>query len=420
MRIRLAALALAGLAATTTLAACGSSSSSSGSSSSASSASGSSSSSSGSSSSDKSGAGKTITFGAVVSLTGGGGVYGPQQKNAIQLAVDTVNSHGGVNGAQIKVDIQDDASDKAQAAQTTQRLIQEDNATAILGPTLSNSAVAAHPIAASAHTPMLAVSTTGFNIVGPGCTYCAGWIFRDSLGEQDAIPANIKAYADKAHPKTAALLYPNDDKFSADGAQVVKDNASKFGIELKAAIQFTKAETDLTPYVTQAVSSKPDVIFITSLGGIPAKIMKAARQQGFTGQFLGGNGFNTAAVSTQAGADGKGAQSASGWFIGNTFPSNADYVSAYKAKYNADPDQFSAQAYSGVLILVDAAKRAHLSFTDIAGDRTKLRSALETTDIETPLGKFSFTKDHDVHQTIWIIAMNGSGGFDLVTKVDPS
>ncbi|GAC1310269.1 MAG: ABC transporter substrate-binding protein [Acidimicrobiales bacterium] len=417
MRTRLAALAVAGLTAATTLAACGSSSSS-GSSSSAPSAAGSSS--SAAAGSDKSGAGKSISFGAVVSLTGGGGVYGPQQKNAIQLAVDTVNSHGGINGAQIKVDIQDDASDKAQAAQTTQRLIQEGNATAILGPTLSNSAVAAHPIAASAHTPMVAVSTTGTNIVGPGCTYCAGWIFRDSLGELDAIPANMKAYADKAHPKTGALLYPNDDKFSADGAQVVKDNAAKFGIELKAAIQFTKAETDLTPYVTQAVSSKPDVIFITSLGGIPAKIMKAARQQGFTGQFLGGNGFNTAAVSTQAGADGKGAQSASGWYIGNTFPSNADFTRDYKAKYNADADQFAAQAYSGVLILVDASKRAHLSFTDVAGDRTKLRAALETTDIETPLGKFSFTKDHDVHQTIWVIAMNGTGGFDLVTKVDPS
>jgi len=415
MRKRFAGLALAGLAATS-LAACGSGSKSSSTTSgtSASSASGS------SAASDNSGAGKTITFGAVFSLTGAGGVYGPQQKNAAQLAVDTINANGGINGAQIKIDIQDDASDKAQSAQQTQRLIQGSNATALLGPTLSNSAVAAHPIAASAHTPMLAVSTTGFNIVGPGCTYCNGWIFRDSLGEADAIPANIKAYTDKAHPKTAALLYPNDDKFSSDGAQVVRDNASKFGIELKASIQFTKAETDLTPYVTQAVNTHPDVIFITSLGGIPAKIMKAARQQGFTGQFLGGNGFNTAAVSTQAGADGKGAQSASGWYIGNTFPSNADFVSAYKAKFNTDADQFAAQAYTGVLILADAARRAHLTFTDVVGDRTKLRAALESTNIQTPLGQFSFTKDHDVHQTIWVIAMNGAGGFDLVTKIDAS
>jgi branched-chain amino acid transport system substrate-binding protein len=365
-------------------------------------------------------AGKTLSIGAVFSLTGAGAVYGPQQQNAVNLAVDTINNSGGVDGAKIKVTIVDDGSDKTQSAQQTQRLIQEDNVDALLGPTLSNSAVAAHPIAAAAHTPMLAVSTTGFNIVGPGCTYCNGWIFRDSLGEATAIPADMKTYVDRAHPKTGVLLYPNDDKFSSDGAKVVQQTAAQDGITLKDVIQFTKAETDLTPYVTKAVQDKPDVIFITSLGGIPAKIMTGARQLGFTGQFLGGNGFNTAAVSKQAGAAGKGAQSASAWYIGNTFPSNAAFVSAYKARFGADPDQFAAQAYTGVLILADAAKRAGLTFTDLAGDRSKIRAAMETTNIQTPLGPFSFTADHDVHQPIWIIAMDGAGGFNLVTEVQPS
>ncbi len=148
--------------------------------------------------------------------------------------------------------------------------------------------------------------------------------------------------------------------------------------------------------------------------------MAAARQAGFNGQFLGGNGFNTAAVSKQAGAIGKGAQSASAWYLGNTFPSNAEFVSAYRAKFNVDPDQFAAQAYTGVLILVDAAKRANLTFGDVAGDRQKLRDALQATNIQTPLGPFQFAASHDVHQTIWIIAMDGQGGFTLVTSVNPS
>jgi branched-chain amino acid transport system substrate-binding protein len=365
-------------------------------------------------------AGKTISIGAVFSITGAGAVYGPQQKNAVNLAVDTINNSGGVNGAQLKVTVVDDGSDKTQAAQQTQQLIQGGNVDALLGPTLSNSAVAAHPIAASLHVPMVAVSTTGLNIVGSGCTYCNGWIFRDSLGEQTAIPTDIKTYVASAHPKTAVLLYPNDDKFSSDGATIVQQTVGQYGITLKDVIQFTKAETDLTPYVTKAVDDKPDVIFITSLGGIPAKIMSGARQLGFTGQFLGGNGFNTAAVSKQAGASGKGAQSASAWYIGNNFPSNADFVSAYKARFGADADQFAAQAYAGVLIVADAAKRAGLTFTDLAGDRSKIRAALETVNIQTPLGPFQFTTDHDVHQPIWVIAMDGVGGFTLVTEVQPS
>jgi len=373
----------------------------------------------GSSSTSTTGGGKTLHLGAVFSLTGPGGVYGPQQKNAVQLAQDVVNKAGGVNGAKLAFDIQDDGSDKSQAAQVTQRLIQDGQVDALLGPTLSNSAVAAHPIANSAHTPMLAVSTTGLNIVGT-CPYPCDYIFRDSLGESDAIPTNIRAYADKAHPKTAVLLYPNDDKFSADGAQVVQNSVAASNIKLLESIQFTKAEADLSPYVTRAVAQKPDVIFITSLGDIPSKLMSGARQQGFTGQFLGGNGFNTSAVSKASGDAGKGAQSASAWFIGNDFKTNADFVKAYRDRYNADPDQFAAQAYTGVLILADAAKRANLTLTDVNGDRTKLKAALEKTNIETPLGPFQFTPTHDVHQTIWVIAMDGQGGFSLVSSVKPT
>lgn len=367
-----------------------------------------------------SGTGKTIQLGAVFSLTGAGGVYGPQQRNGVQLAVDTINANGGINGAKIAIDIVDDGSDKAQAAQQTQRLIQDLKAVAIIGPTLSNSAVAAHPIAANAKVPMLAVSNTGIGIVGSGCTYCAGWIFRDSLGESVAFPTNIKTYADAKHPKTGVVLFPNDDKFSADGAAIVKDAAPANGIQLVDAIEFTKAETDLAPYVTRAVQKKPDVLFITSLGGIAAKIMSEARKQGFSGQFLGGNGFNTPAVSKQAGADGKGAQSASAWYIGNDFPANASFVKAYQAKFAAEPDQFAAQAYAGVQIVADAATRAKLGLVDAVKDRQAIRDALEKTSLPTVLGSFQFTPDHDVRQTIWVIAMDGNGGFTLVNSVKPS
>ncbi len=367
--------------------------------------------------------GKTLKLGAVFSLTGGGGVYGPQQKQAVQLAVDTINATGGVNGATVSFDVVDDGSTPTQSSQQTETLIQQNQVVALLGPTLSNSAVSAHPKANGFKTPMLAVSTTGLHIVGD-CPYPCTYIFRDSLGEATAIPANIKTYVASANPKpkTGVLLYPEDDKFSVDGATIVGQTVTdpSIAIQLLATIKFSKSDADLTQFVNQAVAKHPDVIFITSLGGIPAKIMTAARQQGFTGQFLGGNGFNSAAVSKQAANFGKGAQSASAWYLGNDFPSNAEFVKAFKAKYATDPDQFAAQAYTGVLILVDAAKRAKLTYTDLAGDREKLHAALEATNIQTPLGTFQVTSPHDVHQTIWIISMDGQGGFNLVTSIKPS
>ncbi len=367
--------------------------------------------------------GKTIKLGALLSITGAGGVYCPQSRDGMVLAVEQINGSGGVNGAKISLEVRDDASDKAQSSQQAQTMIQQDQLMALLGPTLSNSAVGVHPLAVSLKTPILAVSTTGIHIV-PDCNFPTAtpckYVFRDSLGEQTAIPDNIKSYSGDKHPSTGVLLVAQDDKFSSDGGTIVQATVGQYNINLLKVIKFSKTEADLSPYVTQAVQLKPDVIFITSLGGIPAKIMIEARKQGWTGQFLGGNGFNTATVSKQAGAAGMGARSASAWYIGNTFASNADFVSAYRQKYGKDPDQFSAQGYAAIKIIADAASRAGLTFSDLPGDRDKLRAAMETVNIDTPLGPFQFTSNHDVKQTVWIIQMDGNGGFSLVHEIKPT
>jgi branched-chain amino acid transport system substrate-binding protein len=380
-----------------------------------------------SSSGSSSYSGKTIKLGGVISLTGGGGVYGPQQKNGIELAVETINKGGGVNGAQVAVDVQDDKSDQQQSAQVTQTFIQQGQVVGLIGPTLSNSAVAAHPVAQSLKTPIVAPSTTGQKIVGD-CPYKEGcnYIFRDSLGEATAIPFNVKAAVTNLKPKTAVLFYANDDKFSTDGSVVFKQAFADNGITIPdgGVQQFSKNETDFKSYVTTAKSKNADIWAISSLGGIPAKIMIEARAQGYTGPFLGGNGLNTYQVSQQAGAQGKGAQSGSAYFVGADTPVNKAFVDAYKNRFKDSsgnpqlPDQIAAQAYTAVIIFAEAAKNANLTFSDIPKDRDSLRAALEKVNIDSPLGPFSFTAQHDVHQKVWINAFDGNGGFVNVTSFD--
>src|SRR5713226_1124423 len=132
-------------------------------------------------------AGKTIKFGAILSITGAGGVYGPQSRDGAMLAVKQINASGGINGATIDLEVQDDASLAATSAQKAQTLITGSLDLALLGPTLSNSAVAVHPLAESLKIPILAVSTTGIHIV-PDCNYPTAtpcrYVFRDSLGEE--------------------------------------------------------------------------------------------------------------------------------------------------------------------------------------------------------------------------------------------
>ena len=74
---------------------------------------------------------------------------------------------------------------------------------------------------------------------------------------------------------------------------------------------------------------------------------------------------------------------------------------------------------TAVYLFANAAKQASLSFSDVAKDRDALKAALEKVSIDTPLGPFSFTSDHDVHQPIYVVAMDGTGGFTLVDTVQP-
>src|SRR4029077_18185659 len=91
-----------------------------------------------------------VKVGVVISLTGVGNVYGPTQKNGVELAAQRINDAGGVNGAKMVLVIADDQSTTDGGVTGFRKQTSQDRVVAILGPTLSNTAVAAHPVAQSA------------------------------------------------------------------------------------------------------------------------------------------------------------------------------------------------------------------------------------------------------------------------------
>jgi branched-chain amino acid transport system substrate-binding protein len=361
--------------------------------------------------------GHVITFGAVYSSTGAGNAYGPQSILGAKLAASQINAAGGIRGAKVQLVFRDDGSVPANAAAVTGQLITGQKVLALLGPSLSNTAAAAHAVADQEKTVMMATSNVGPGIVGD-CSFPCSWIFRDSLGDDSAIPANIAAYAQSAHPSTAAILYPaTGDTLGLDQTQIAQQALPLNHIGLVASVGYPTDGTSLAPAVAQAISAHPDLLFVGgSASASLVGIIQTARQQGFLGQILGGNTFNSSAVANGVGASGIGAQSAAAWYEGNAFPANTNFVKSYENAYHQTPDQFAAQAYTGVQLFATAAAQAQLGFTNVAADRQHFMTALEGVKIQTALGPFSFTPGHDVQQPIWIVQMNGQGGFSLITS----
>ena len=66
-------------------------------------------------SADAGSAGGTFKIGGIGPVTGAAAVYGQAVKNAAQLAVDEINAAGGINGAMIEFNFQDDEHDAEKA-----------------------------------------------------------------------------------------------------------------------------------------------------------------------------------------------------------------------------------------------------------------------------------------------------------------
>lgn len=361
-----------------------------------------------------------LTIGALFSLTGTGGSYGPEQLRGARLAVAEINAAGGVGGAPLRLAAMDDRSDPEHGRTAMRTLIEKNGALAVLGPTLSLVALRADPLADRLQTPVLAVSNTIDGIVGR-CPYPCSWIWRNSLGESAAVPANVEQYVLAHHPSSAALIHAAGDPL---GEAEVKFAARSFRSEnVRVLGGFSIARTGSSrAVVAKALARKPDVLFIgTASGPQGVELIREARAAGFSGAILGGNSFNSTTVAKLAGRPGRGAQSGAAWYAGNSFPANAQFVTAYRQAYSAEPDQFAAQAYTGVQILVSALRKAGLagSTAPVAQQRVEVQNALADTALMTPLGPFRFTAAHDVEQIVWVQAIDGRGSHVLVGFCNP-
>lgn len=346
-----------------------------------------------SSSSSGDGGGSTeLHIGAVFALTGTGAIYGTAQKKGADLAVSEINAAGGVRGRKINFTVLDGASVKDRAVSAMQKLISDSSVLAVMGPTFSGAGQAVAPITNAAKVPNLGISwaaQAGTTDVGP-------YIWRDNLTDGQAIPAAVKAAQAKLHFTTAGLLYGNDDAFTLAGGRTFQQVAKDTGIKIVETETYSQTDQDYSSQLTKLKSSHPDVLFISATGAAPATIVAQARQLGLSMPVIGGNGFNSPTVPQNAKSAANGVIVAAAWDSSSaaTNPTNKQFIDAFTAQYGSAPDQFAAQAYTGMKIIAFGLKNGGISRGGVIAGFKKLQA----TSLDTPLGKFSFTPSRDAEQ----------------------
>ena len=335
-----------------------------------------------------------VPIGAVLSLTGAAASYGESQQRGLELAARQLAEKGGVTYDLV---IEDDQTDPRQGITVFDQFVSQD-VSLIIGPTLSNAAVQADPIAQEAGVPVLGISNTA-----AGVTDIGDYIFRNSLTEQAVIPQTIAQATERFGLSRVVVLYSNDDAFTESGYEAFAAALEEEGVEVSETLTFSKTDTDFRALLTQAQQSNPDALVVSALVEAAIPLVTQARELGIDVPIIGGNGFNNPQLMADAGAAAEGVVVGAAWNSSSDNPENTAFLQDFEAEFGTQPDQFAAQAYAG-LMLVDTAVRA-----SCAADRESLKEALgRLENVPTVLGDFSIDENRDaVHPAVVQVVQNG-------------
>lgn len=349
--------------------------------------------------------GGTVDVGVIFSLSGGASVYGATQQNGVTLAMDEINESGYLGEAELNLLIEDGGSDPDTAIAAMDKLVNEDEVVAVIGPTLSTQAFSADPIAQEAGIPVMGVSNTATGITDMG-----DFVFRNSLPESDVIPGNLAQVVEILGIERVGVMYSDDDDFSVSGYNVFVETLEELGVEIVGEETFQIGDTSFEAQLSNLVFEDIDALVVSTLIAEASLIVEQARALDFTGPIIGGNGFNTPAIVTNVGEAADGVIVGAAWHITSPTDINTNFVEMYEEEYEASPDQFAAQSYTGTWLMATAVRCANSS------DPADVRDALaEIEEFDSPLGVFSFNEDRNpVHEPVAQIIVDGT--FEILTE----
>ena len=372
-----------------------------------------------------------VPVGAVLALTSNANAYGQDQKIGLELAQRWFNGRGretrsgGIDAKPVRLRIEDGGGDEQGASQAFNLLI-DAGVVALIGPTLSQQAFAADPIAQRRGVPVVAPSNTAVGIPQIG-----SFISRVSASSAVIAPLSI-AKALQLNPaiRRAAVFYAQDDAYSTSETTIFQKALSARGLTPVTVQRTQLNDQDFQNQITAALRLKPDLIVISAQAVDGGNLIRQLRELGYRGAIVVGNGMNTPNIYPICQASCDGILIAQAYSPELDTPINRTFLTLYRdAKGGAIPPQLTAQAFTAFQVVAEALDRLNrrrpLAGLKLAEARTALMAELLGGRYATPLGEIGFTPDGEVIQKNFYVAqvrMNPdgrSGRFALLNRPAP-
>jgi branched-chain amino acid transport system substrate-binding protein len=336
---------------------------------------------------------KIIKIGALLPMSGPGSYFGAQDKQGIELALESIN-RAGVGGYKFEVKYEDSSCSPLPATQAAKRLLDQFKPDVVIGEECSDATLAIMPLMEQAKVPFLNAGSSAIRITEPGNP----WTFRIMPNEvMQGVDIATNAYQ-RLNARTAVLLYENTNA-GIGNAKVFNDVFTKLGGKILADIGFGRDINDFTSIATRIGGvGKIDVIPTYTLEGQGLKITQALAQAGVT-KGGGGQAIQLGTIWLPFGFEQKAGKAALGYIrIVQFDPTDQralvrNFIDAFKAKYGQDPTHLHAHAYDQITLIADVVKRG-------AKDAQSIRDGLAaTTSFVGVTGSVTFDKTNQNDKT---------------------
>lgn len=292
-----------------------------------------------------------IKLAIMAPVTGDGASIGAEQVNFARLAVEYFNQTSGMN---IELVESDTELDPSKATTEAQRLMEDDDIYAVVGPAGSQVVAAVAPLLEPASLAMISPSATSPDLTEQGYKHLFRVVPRDDVQG----PSDANFIIDELGAETVWII---DDQSSYSTG--LADEAEKIFTERGIAStreSVSQETTDFSSLVTRIKADEPDVIFIPmQLASQAALFARQMAEQGVAATLVGGDGlfFVEDFIESAAG----GAEGAYVSFFApdvTTVESARSIVEAYTAQYG-EVGPFGAPAYAATMVALEAIQRAY-------------------------------------------------------------
>jgi branched-chain amino acid transport system substrate-binding protein len=351
----------------------------------------------------------TIVIGINLPFTGADAADATNIRDGAMMAIDEINSAGGIAGKiMIQPLLKDDGTvaagqyDPAQAATNTKQFVADPNVMAVVGPQMSGSGKAMSPIASDAGLMIITPSSTNPDITDPnfasqyrpnGKANYFRTVTTDAF--QGPYMAN---YAAEALGIRSIYILDDTGAYGEGIANAFEGQAKAKGINVLGHDKLNPKESDYTTVLTKIKALNPDALYYGGVQQAAVKLAKQAYDVMPTVPKLGGDGVYSVSFPQDAG------QAAENWFATIAAPDTIDephaqdWVSRYQSKYGASPQDYALTAYDAVLVLDDTIRRLVNDGMPIT--RENVRDYAQATALPTLQGTISFDDNGDLKDKI--------------------